>query len=555
MLRVLMAAIVLLWAGVCPAQENLLPNAGFEEFDGNGWPTGWSRYNWGAKGSEGTQEPDATVSRSGARSVAGVNVSNTARAGVYTHVPLEAGTYALSFWAKAAEGQTGLVRCYLATAYSRSHDVGDDWTRVEFRTRLQAPVERAEINIQNCSGVSGTVWFDDVSLVSVPDRPLEIVDDPRPLEQQPRLLYFSAHLMSWADHAEEWRQRGFSGAFVSGVFGDIHDDLWAVDGDADTRGEDDKLLQECRAANDKCRRAGIDSNVLKVAFCKDLPDPFDDEGYAAITRNFSEAARFARVAGFPAIAIDTEYTAYQFDPGWEGYDLERHSADKLATAFRARWRKIAAAMLQEYPALELMVLPEGSIHYGPLWNHLLAGLVEALAAAEHPLGVHVFCESSYTNRDPYALREHVADVMETTARGLTPEAREYWEQHGQVALGLWPLGYYRPIMDDNGEFVGWSGREEVFGNEIVGSYADKSENYPLGEFAVQHAAARTFGGRYLWVYGHGSSWWQFTSEMDAHYKAQSLQPYPSANYLVPTVANIAEYYEVAASRKVVAELE
>ena len=136
-----------------------------------------------------------------------------------------------------------------------------------------------------------------------------------------------------------------------------------------------------------------------------------------------------------------------------------------------------------------------------------------------------------------------------------PSAREYWLKSGNVALGAWPLGYYRAITDADGKFLGWSGRKEVFGDKIVGSYADKSENFPLAEFRLQMPATRTFSGKYCWIYGHGSAWWQMTPEEDQRYKANSLQHYGSENYLLPTVANIAEYYKTAAEQKVIVGLQ
>jgi hypothetical protein len=133
---------------------------------------------------------------------------------------------------------------------------------------------------------------------------------------------------------------------------------------------------------------------------------------------------------------------------------------------------------------------------------------------------------------------------------LPPGPREWFRRHGDVALGLWPLGYYRAINDADGKFLGWSGRQELFGDRIVGSYADKGPNYPLAEFHLQFAAARAYTGKYLWVYGHGSTWWQFTPEEDAHYRESSLQSFSSENYLLPTVPDIAEYYRITAAREV-----
>ena len=284
---------------------------------------------------------------------------------------------------------------------------------------------------------------------------------------------------------------------------------------------------------------------------RDFPNPFDDEGWDLITKNFIEAARFARLAHFPCLALDTEYTAYQFDPNWKGYDLTLHPAKDLGAKLRERWATIMSGVVKQYPTVDLLTLPEGPVCYGPLYMSMLNGMIDGLMASKYNRGLHVFAEASYQMRDPLALSEFAADVRETAARKLPEPARTYWLQKCDVALGLWPLGYYRAITDKDGKFLGWSGRKETFGDKIVGSYADKSENYPVAEFRPQLAAARTFGGKYCWIYSHGMSWWQMTPEENEKYKATSLQPYSSATYQLPTVPNIAEYYKIAGAREVV----
>jgi hypothetical protein len=494
---------------------------------------------------------DPAVAHTGKNSVMGINLEASARAGTYTHVPLATGTWALTFWAKAAPGKQALVRCYLATAYSRDYEITDKWTKVTFRNTLLNPVERAEINVQNTSGEVSTVWFDDVTIEPSKQAVYTLVPDKRPLAKQPKLLYFDAHLMSWADHAAEWKARGFAGAFISGIFHDIHNDPWAADQDPATRGEDDKLLQECRAANEKCLKAGIDSNVLKVAMYEDFPHPCDDSGWALIARNFREAARFARLAKFPCLALDAEYTAYQFEPSWKGYDLTQHPASELAAKMQEQWAKITRGIVEEYPTVDLLTLPEGAIHYGPLYMSMLNGMIDGLIAAKYNRGLHVFTESSYQMRNPLTLADFARGLRESTARKLAPPARKYWLEKCDVALGLWPLGYYRAITDKDGKFLGWSGKVEKFGDKIVGSYADKSENYPVEEFRPQMAAARTYGGKYAWIYSHGMSWWQMSEEQSARYKAVSLQAFSPAMYALPMVPNIAEYYKISAAREVV----
>lgn len=552
-----LAAIVmaLVTAAVVVAAGNPIPNPGFEELDGAGWAANWGRYNWGAADSDGQQAIDTTVAHTGKDSLQGINVTPTARGGAYTHVPLAAGSWALSFWAKAAPGKTGLAACYLASAYSRSYKITDQWQKFTFRNTLFEPIEKAEINVQNTSGEIGTIWFDDISLEPCKLGRLTIEKDKRPLSQQPKLLYFSTHLMSWADEAEKWKARGFSGAFIDNVYSDIWSDVWAADKDPATRGEDDKLLQECRAANARCKQAGVDANVLKVAFYTDLPDPFDDAGYEKITNNFREAARFARLAGFPCFAIDTEYTAYQFDPSWKGYDLTKHPREELAAKLQARWATIIEGVIEEYPQVDVLTLPEGSIYYGPLWGSIFAGMIEGCERTKHNQGIHLLTEGTYQKRDPYALREAALDVRESTTEKLPERARPYWQKHGDLAIGCWPLGYYRAITDKDGKMLGYSGKQETFGDKITGSYADKSEWYSPAEFRQQLAAARTFSGKYCWIYGHGTAWMQYTPEQVEHYKQVSLSGFPADNWILPTVPNIAEYYKIAASREVVKLLE
>ncbi|MEI6500773.1 MAG: hypothetical protein WCP21_07070, partial [Armatimonadota bacterium] len=353
------------------AADNPIPNPSFETVGADGWAGDWGRYQWGPEDAKGEQKVDTTVAHSGRNSMMGINYDASAKGGAYCRVNLAAGSWALSFWAKAAPGKSALVRCYLASAYSRSYDIGDQWTKITFRNTLLSPVEKAEINVQNSSGEAGTIWFDDVSLEPTKTAAYTISPDQRPLSRQPKLLYFESHLQYWADHAAEWKARGFAGAFIPNIFGDIHDDPWAADKDPSTRGEDDKLMLECRAANDKCLKAGIDSNAIKVAMYVDFPNPFDDAGWALITKNFIEAARFARLAHFPCIALDTEYTAYQFEPTWKGYDLTQHSAKELGEKLRERWAAIMSGMVKEYPTVDLLSLPEGPVCYGPLYMSML----------------------------------------------------------------------------------------------------------------------------------------------------------------------------------------
>ena len=138
-------------ARAAPGDAITLPNADFEappEADAN-LPEGWSAYQWGPTGSEFQSAREIKAGREGGVAIAARNIAPLAKAGVYTHVPLQPGRYELSVWARAEKGKTARVAMYLASAYSRQFKVGDEWTLLRFQNIVSTPIEKAEINIQN----------------------------------------------------------------------------------------------------------------------------------------------------------------------------------------------------------------------------------------------------------------------------------------------------------------------------------------------------------------------------------------------------------------------
>jgi hypothetical protein len=108
----------------------------------------------------------------------------------------------------------------------------------------------------------------------------------------------------------------------------------------------------------------------------------------------------------------------------------------------------------------------------------------------------------------------VAGQMEDA---LPPDLRDYWFRRCSIVIGCWPLGYYRAIYDENGKEIGYSGRRDKFGDQVVGSYADKSSNHPPEEFHTQYAFATSFARRYNWIYGHGATWWHLSEKEAKQY--------------------------------------
>lgn len=540
-----------------------LPNPGFEqagkgavdgytkagvtrpEGDGVlGLPDGWSAYQWGAPpGSRFAVAVEKGCGHSGAAGLRLQNLDATAKGGVYAHPKLEAGTYRLSVWARTEPGKTARLAVYLANAYSPPLKVTETWSQVTFENVVDKPTERAEINLQNASGEPSVVWIDDVELVRVRSHRFELVPDTR--TERPRTLLFSPMNIGYLhDTAKAWAERGLRGFLFDEVMWSWSSDVWAADGDQATRGEDDALLKALRACNQECRRFGIDSNFVKVAFYEELPDWFDDAAWTRIAANFREGARFSRLAGCAGMAIDTEYVAQQYDYGWKGYANSPRSRDELAAQVRERLRAVVKGMLEEFPDMVLLTLPEGMLHYGPLYTEVFRGMLQACAEADAPQGLHVMTEGTYHLTAPGALSRY-AQRVETMIREEFPAPLfDYWHRRCTVAMGAWPLGYYRAINDADGKFLGWAGKKETTGDRIVGSYADKGDWYPPAVFAEQMAGLNTFCPRFNWIYGHGCVFWQWSPEEKERY---SHGPHKAVgNAVLPTVGNLQEYFSVLA---------
>lgn len=553
-----------------PLSPVSLPNPGFEQagagrVDGfsqtdfaaageslGALPDGWSAYQWGPQGSRFRVAVEKGVAHSGAAALRLQNIDSAAKGGVYAHPRLEAGTYQLSVWARTEAGKTARLAMYLASAYSPPLRVTETWTRLVFENALDKPVERAEINVQNASGEASVIWVDDVELQGVSARHYEMVPDGR--SERPRTLLFSPMNATYLrDTAKSWADRGFRGFLFDGVMASCISDVWATDGDPKTRDEDDALCREIKACNDECRRYGIDANFVKVAFYEELPDWFDDGAWTQLAGNLRQGARFARMSGCAGVAIDTEYVAQQYDPGWAGYQKAPRPLPELKAKARERWRMVIAGMLQEYPAMVLLTLPEGMIHYGPLYNEVFAGMLQACADADAPNGLHVMTEGTYQMTSPAALAKYPARVSTLIEEEFPGPLAEYWRRRCTVAMGAWPLGYYRPITDAAGTFVGWAGKQETFGDTVIGSYADKSEWYTPAVFKEQMAALNTFCPRYNWIYGHGCVFWQWTEAELKKYQATAQRSVGNAT--LPTVPNLAAYTDSIAKPMLVKQTE
>ncbi len=377
------------------------------------------------------------------------------------------------------------------------------------------------------------------------------VADPAP-DRVKTLLFTTVSPEYVMDRIDFFARSGVGGIMMGHVMVGWESDVWQqpthhTPGAPAGRvvGEANPLFQLCRRMNERCREAGIRHNSVKVHFSKPLPDWFDDAGWAGLCENFRQGAIFARDAGFAGIALDAEYVAEQYKLTYPAYAAEGYPRERLAAQAARRGHELASAMLSEFPDMVFWVLPEIATVNEWLANQLFAGMVRAFAQRDAVGGFHLCTEETYLQTRPRSMLHSVSRTNRGIAQALErfggEKALEYWQRRGSIAVGMWPLGYYREVYDESGKLLGYTGKVEKFQGKLVGSSADKSENYSPAEFRRAMAAARLLSRSYVWIYCHGQVLWQMSPQEAQRYRG-------SESDLLPTVANLDEYLQVMLQR-------
>jgi len=138
------------------------------------------------------------------------------------------------------------------------------------------------------------------------------------------------------------------------------------------------------------------------------------------------------------------------------------------------------------------------------------------------------------------------DRLNAIIAGYPQPLATYWRKRCSVAMGVWPLGYYREIYDADGNFLGYSGRAETFGDRIVGSYADKSAWYSPEVFKTQLDAVNAHSPVYNWIYGHGDVFCQWNQEQWDYYQQGAHRSF--GNVMLPTDKNVDAFPAVIANQ-------
>lgn len=371
--------------------------------------------------------------------------------------------------------------------------------------------------------------------------------DPQP-DRVRTLLFATIPPDYFADRATWFAAQGVEGVMIGGIMSDWSDDIWALPDGSRIVGTENPRFRQCKRMNERCADAEIRYNSVKVAFYKVLPDWFDGPAWRQVCENFRQCAIFARDSGFAGVAIDIEYIAQMYDLEYEAYQAPGYPRERLRTMARQRGDELMDGMLREFPDMVNWHLPEGIQYYGPLATDLLVGMIGALARHDAPGGVHLCTEGTYTHTEPVWILRHVASLDRAVANACDGPARAYWRRKGTICPGLWPLGYYRDILDASGKRIGYSGRNETFGDKIVGSYADKSENYPAADFRRQYGAARMVAGHSLWIYCHGSVLYQMSEEERTRYQG-------GGSDVLPVAKDLDAYLAVLRDRPIIADEE
>lgn len=62
-------------------------------------------------------------------------------------------------------------------------------------------------------------------------------------------------------------------------------------------------------------------------------------------------------------------------------------------------------------------------------------------------------------------------------------------------------------------------------------------------------------GKCCWSYGHGTFWMQYSPEQVEHHRQVSMPSSSAANWILPTVPHVAEYYHITATPQLVKLVE
>lgn len=267
---------------------------------------------------------------------------------------------------------------------------------------------------------------------------------------------------------------------------------------------------------------GIDSNFIKVAIgYKELPNWSDDKTWPGVLNNFRNIAELIKQSGTKGIALDTEpYNASLFNTKAERF--KSTNRDILKAKVYQRGKEIMQALTAVFPDIEVVILPEGAF-YGfnrdqgyELWIDFFNGM----ASVKNKKGIVVAGEATYSVTDRNSVNKIYKKINNTMIEHV--EDPVFWMERCSIALGMWPLGK---------------------------SYSDKSARYSVAQFNEQFLQATALSPQYVWVYDHGTAWFQMKKEEIEKHTANGRWIWGKENQVLPMDPAIKEYYAIVKQSK------
>jgi len=266
----------------------------------------------------------------------------------------------------------------------------------------------------------------------------------------------------------------------------------------------------------------IDSNFINVALGNgELPLWTDDKAWSVVIDDFKNIAEFAKQTGTKGIALDTEpYTVPLFAPDAARFKSVDRARMKAKTYQRGQ--EIMQALVKVYPDIEIIILPEGAYYwFNPdqgsnaaafeLWIDFYNGL----ASVKNNKGIIVATERTYDVTNKFSLSKISTLLEETMLENVADPV--FWKDHCSIALGMWPLGK---------------------------EYDNKASKLSPSEFKRQFTQAVALSPKYVWVYDHGSSWFQLTTGDVEKYTQGGRNIWGRDYQKLPTDPHIDDYYSV-----------
>jgi len=268
--------------------------------------------------------------------------------------------------------------------------------------------------------------------------------------------------------------------------------------------------------NRVCAENGIDRNFCKIALgYGDLPSWSDSEGVSELLERLENICVWIDSVGFYGVAFDSEpYGKSIWDP-----DRKKHGPITFlqqADLVRDFGANLGAVISRT--GLRCMIILEGAYYqhvnhreYATWWA-FFQGLMSTSEES-----VIVGCEDSYNKYSPTSINSY-----NTTLKKVFND--HFVEQQNYVfAFGAFPLGFYEQRRE---AATGAIQFYDVQGRLMKDSFHDKSSRYSVESFRQQLKLFAEYSPEWIWIYGHGASWWQLDTTLyrDIWNPSSQVQP-------------------------------